>query len=57
MIGVEDKYKIDSSFLVTEVSLFLQHKALLALYTVVGVVPSVEVDTGGVAVLLFSKVL
>lgn len=57
MIGVEHKYKIDSSFLMTEVPLFLQHEALLALYAVVGIVPSVEVDTRRVAVLLFSEVL
>lgn len=57
MIGVVDKYKIDSSFLMTNFSLFLQHEALLALYAVVGIVPSVEVDTRRVAVLLFSEVL
>lgn len=57
MIGVEDKYKIDSNFLVTEVLLFLQHKALLALYAVVGIVPSVKADTRRVAVFSFSEVL
>lgn len=57
MIGVEDKYKIDSSFLVAKVSLLLQQEALLALYTLVGIVPSVEVDTRRVAVLLLSEVL
>ena len=41
----------------TEIGLLLQHEALFALYAVIGIVPSVEVDTRGVAVLLLSEVL